>query len=228
MGPSASEKGVNANWMITLFTGSVAALSRLLPSRRSVRSWFTNSYIVEWRSTRQPISLAAHTSPEPPLPGTTQPPPTMSLYLFRDLDRISWRALRNFASRSQCMYLHIVNDVTEKLPTCWTKPGKCDEDLISLYAGGNEGLTGRSHPPRFTTARDGRRIVRMAVLDRTATSRTIAQQIKSVTHHSVSARTIRRCLQQSGMSTRRPLLRLSLTGNYRLYHQWCDEQLACV
>ncbi|GFY52538.1 hypothetical protein TNIN_58711 [Trichonephila inaurata madagascariensis] len=30
--------------------------------------------------------LWRHTSPEPPLPGTTQPPLTMSLYLFKDLD----------------------------------------------------------------------------------------------------------------------------------------------
>ncbi|GFX69749.1 hypothetical protein TNCV_1771171 [Trichonephila clavipes] len=31
-------------------------------------------------------------------------------------------------------------------------------------------------------------------------------------HHSVSARTIRRCLLQSGLSARRPLLGLLLTG----------------
>ncbi|GFX67157.1 transposable element Tcb1 transposase [Trichonephila clavipes] len=58
-----------------------------------------------------------------------------------------------------------------------------------------------------------------------ATSRTIAQQIPSVTHQSMSARTIRRCLQQSGMSVRRPLIRLHLSGNHtRLRHQWCDER----
>ncbi|GFV01562.1 hypothetical protein TNCV_2961551 [Trichonephila clavipes] len=38
-----------------------------------------------------------------------------------------------------------------------------------------------------------------------------APLIQSVKHHSVSARTIRRRLQQSGMSARRPLLRLPLT-----------------
>ncbi|GFW38719.1 transposable element Tcb1 transposase [Trichonephila clavipes] len=74
-----------------------------------------------------------------------------------------------------------------------------------------EGTTdrcGRSHPPQCTTSREERQIVRMAVTDRSVTSRTIAQHIESVTHQSVSARTIRRRLQQSGLSARRPLLGL--------------------
>ncbi|GFX43873.1 transposable element Tcb1 transposase [Trichonephila clavipes] len=42
----------------------------------------------------------------------------------------------------------------------------------------------------------------------------------------VSARTIRRRLQQSGLSTRRPLLALPLTQNHRrLHRQWCDERM---
>ncbi|GFX01225.1 HTH_38 domain-containing protein [Trichonephila clavipes] len=51
----------------------------------------------------------------------------------------------------------------------------------------------------------------MAVTDRSVTSRTVAQHIESVTHHSVYARTIRRHLTQSGLSARRPLLCLPLT-----------------
>ncbi|GFX21504.1 transposable element Tcb1 transposase [Trichonephila clavipes] len=61
-----------------------------------------------------------------------------------------------------------------------------------------EGTTdrrGRSHPPQCTTSREKRQIVRMAVTDRLVTSRSVAQHIESVTHHSVSARTIRRRLQ---------------------------------
>ncbi|GFW42423.1 transposable element Tcb1 transposase [Trichonephila clavipes] len=43
-------------------------------------------------------------------------------------------------------------------------------------------------------------------------------------YHLVSTRTIRRLLQQSGLSTRRPLLGLPLTQDHsRLRHQWCDE-----
>ncbi|GFY23615.1 transposable element Tcb1 transposase [Trichonephila clavipes] len=49
---------------------------------------------------------------------------------------------------------------------------------------------GRSHPPQCATSREDRQIVRMAVTDRSVTSRTVAQFIESVTHHSVSARTI--------------------------------------
>ncbi|GFW73703.1 transposable element Tcb1 transposase [Trichonephila clavipes] len=65
----------------------------------------------------------------------------------------------------------------------------------------------------------------MAVTDRSVTSRTIARHIESVTHHSVSERTIRRSLQQNGLSTRRPLLSVHLTQNHRrLRHQWCDER----
>ncbi|GFV68061.1 transposable element Tcb1 transposase [Trichonephila clavipes] len=63
----------------------------------------------------------------------------------------------------------------------------------------------------------------MGVTDRSVTSRTIAQHIESVTHHSVSARTIRRRLQQSGLSARRPLLGLPLTQNHRrLRLQLCN------
>ncbi|GFW42306.1 transposable element Tcb1 transposase [Trichonephila clavipes] len=91
-----------------------------------------------------------------------------------------------------------------------------------------EGTTdrrGRLHPPQCNTSRENRQIVRMAVTDRSVTSRTIAQHIESVTHHSVAAGTIRRRLQQSGLSARRLLLGLPLTQNHRrLRRQWCDEK----
>ncbi|UYV64407.1 K02A2.6-like [Cordylochernes scorpioides] len=91
-----------------------------------------------------------------------------------------------------------------------------------------EGMTDRrvqSYPPQCTTSRADRQIVRMAVTDYSVTSRTVAQHIQSVRHHPVSARTIRRRLQQSGLSTRRALFRLPLTRNHRsLCRQWCDER----
>ncbi|GFV08851.1 transposable element Tcb1 transposase [Trichonephila clavipes] len=64
--------------------------------------------------------------------------------------------------------------------------------------GMQEGTTnrrGRSNPPQCTTSREDRQIVRMAVMDRSVTSRTVAQHIESVTNHSVSACTILRHLQ---------------------------------
>ncbi|GFY35743.1 transposable element Tcb1 transposase [Trichonephila clavipes] len=91
-----------------------------------------------------------------------------------------------------------------------------------------EGTTdrrGRSHPPQCTTSREDRQVVRMAVTHRSVTSRTVAQHIESVTHHSVSAGTNRYRLKQSGLSARCPLLGLSLTQNHRrLRRQWCDER----
>ncbi|GFT66984.1 transposable element Tcb1 transposase [Trichonephila clavipes] len=86
-----------------------------------------------------------------------------------------------------------------------------------------EGTTDRrggSHPPQCTTSREDNKIVRMAVMDRSVTSRTIVQHILSVTYHLVSLRTIRRHVQQSGLPARRPLLGLPLTQNRRhLRHQ---------
>ncbi|GFU91480.1 transposable element Tcb2 transposase [Trichonephila clavipes] len=91
-----------------------------------------------------------------------------------------------------------------------------------------EGTTdprGRSHPSQCTTSREDRQMVHMAVMNRSVTSRTVAEHIESVTHHSVSERTIRRRLQQSCLSARRPLLGLPLTQNHRRFHrQWCDER----
>ncbi|GFT09465.1 hypothetical protein TNCV_5063081 [Trichonephila clavipes] len=63
-----------------------------------------------------------------------------------------------------------------------------------------EGTTDRRGPPQCTTSLEDIQIVRMAVTDRSVTSRTVAQHIESVTHHSVSARTIRSRLQKSGLS----------------------------
>ncbi|GFW36136.1 transposable element Tcb1 transposase [Trichonephila clavipes] len=84
---------------------------------------------------------------------------------------------------------------------------------------------GRSHSPQCTTSREDRQIVRMAVTDCSVTSRAVAKYTEPVTYHSVSARTIRRRLQQSGLTARRPLLGLPLTQNHRRYRrQWCDER----
>ncbi|GFT75421.1 transposable element Tcb1 transposase [Trichonephila clavipes] len=83
----------------------------------------------------------------------------------------------------------------------------------------------RSHPPQCTTSREFRQNVHMAMTDCSVISRTIVQYIEYVMHHSVSARTIRRRLQKSGLSAKRPLLSLPLTQNHRHFcHQWCDER----
>ncbi|GFV55834.1 transposable element Tcb1 transposase [Trichonephila clavipes] len=81
------------------------------------------------------------------------------------------------------------------------------------------------HPPQCTTSREDRQIVRIAVTNRLVTSRKTVQHIESVTHHSVSARTIRRRLQQSTLSARRPLVVIPMTQYHRrLRRQWCNER----
>ncbi|GFV24484.1 transposable element Tcb1 transposase [Trichonephila clavipes] len=105
------------------------------------------------------------------------------------------------------------------------KPSNYEADLSSLNARENDGPTGTIRPPRCATDHDDRWIVCLPVMDGTITLRTISQHIQSIRYHSASAGTIRRRLQQSGMSTRRPLLRLPLNGNHRrLRHCWCDER----
>ncbi|GFW43070.1 transposable element Tcb1 transposase [Trichonephila clavipes] len=84
---------------------------------------------------------------------------------------------------------------------------------------------GQSHPPQCTTSREDRQIVLMAVTDRSVTSQTIAQHIESVKHHSVSARTIRRRLQQSGLSAKRSLLGLPLMSLLTSHASVCNTTM---
>ncbi|GFV42976.1 transposable element Tcb1 transposase [Trichonephila clavipes] len=108
---------------------------------------------------------------------------------YRDCG-LSFMQIGSRVGRNQTTVMHTCD--------CWMQEGMTDR-------------RGRLHPPQCTTSREDRQIVRMAVTNRSVTSRTVAQLIKSVMHHSVSARTIRRRLQQSGVSARRPLLGLPLT-----------------
>ncbi|GFU76778.1 uncharacterized protein TNCV_4519361 [Trichonephila clavipes] len=63
-------------------------------------------------------------------------------------------------------------------------------EIVDYLSEKSEGTTDRrcrSYPPQCTTSREDRQMVRMAVTERSVTSRTVAQHIESVTHHSVSA-----------------------------------------
>ncbi|GFS66022.1 transposable element Tcb1 transposase [Trichonephila clavipes] len=127
-----------------------------------------------------------------------------SIVTYRDCG-LSFKEIDSRVGRNQTTIMRICD--------CWMQEGTTDR-------------RGRSHPPQCTTSREDRQIVRMVVTDRSVTSRTIAQHIESVMHHSVSARTIRRRLQQSGLSARRPLLGLPLTQNHRrLRRQWCEGRM---
>ncbi|GFV53996.1 uncharacterized protein TNCV_3710571 [Trichonephila clavipes] len=90
--------------------------------------------------------------------------------------------------------------------SCWTKPNNCVRICDRWVQEGTTDRRGRSHPPQCTTSREDRQIVRRTVTDHLVKSQTIAQHIESVTHRSVSVRTIRHRSQQSGLSARRPQL----------------------
>ncbi|GFT62056.1 hypothetical protein TNCV_3812181 [Trichonephila clavipes] len=69
----------------------------------------------------------------------------------------------------------------------------------------------QSHPPRCTTSRYDRLIVRMAVMDLAVTSQNMAQRINSIAYHFVSAHTIRRRLRHVRMIFIASFARLFLT-----------------
>ncbi|GFU30032.1 transposable element Tc1 transposase [Trichonephila clavipes] len=82
----------------------------------------------------------------------------------------------------------------------------------------DEGLTARksgSGPRNVTSAREDRRLVRMAQTDRTAFSRQLAAQWSTATRVSSCASSIRRRLLQRGLRARIPLFRIPLTQNHR-------------
>ncbi|GFY04097.1 transposable element Tcb1 transposase [Trichonephila clavipes] len=83
--------------------------------------------------------------------------------------RLSFRQIGSRVGRNQTTVMRICDR--------WMQEGTTDR-------------RGRSHPPQCTPSSDDRRIVHMAVTNRSVTSRTVAQNIESVTHHSVSVRTI--------------------------------------
>ncbi|GFU27996.1 transposable element Tc1 transposase [Trichonephila clavipes] len=82
----------------------------------------------------------------------------------------------------------------------------------------DEGRTARksvSGPRNVTSAREDRRLVRMAQTDRTAFSRQLAAQWSTATRVSLCASSIRRRLLQRGLRARIPLCRIPLTQNHR-------------
>ncbi|GFV42920.1 HTH_Tnp_Tc3_2 domain-containing protein [Trichonephila clavipes] len=65
-----------------------------------------------------------------------------------------------------------------------------------------------SQQPPITSSREERHTTRMILMDRTVTIRGQDKELVSFERQQVSARTVRRRLQQHGLSARRPWLRL--------------------
>ncbi|GFW15403.1 transposable element Tc1 transposase [Trichonephila clavipes] len=90
----------------------------------------------------------------------------------------------------------------------------------------DEGRTTRksgSGPRNVMSARDDRRLMRMAQTDRTASSRQLEAQWSTATGVSLCASSIRRRLLQRGLRARIPLYRIPLTQNHhRLRLQWAN------
>ncbi|GFX89242.1 transposable element Tcb1 transposase [Trichonephila clavipes] len=123
----------------------------------------------------------------------------------------------------QCTGLdeYSIDDIASRYWEAWCHTTK--NSSTGGYDGPTWSITSKLCAPLHV--RTGKLCSRQAVTDRSVTSRTVAQHIESVTHHSVSARTIQRRLQQSGLSARRPLLGLPLTQNHkRLRRQWCESR----
>lgn len=81
--------------------------------------------------------------------------------------------------------------------------------------------TGRQ---KVTSERDDRHLLRMAVNDRTASSRQLAAHWSTATGVQLSASSIRRRLLRRGLRARVPLYRIPLTANHRrLRRQWALE-----
>ncbi|GFU66384.1 HTH_Tnp_Tc3_2 domain-containing protein [Trichonephila clavipes] len=82
-----------------------------------------------------------------------------------------------------------------------------------------------SQPPSITSHQEDRYVTCMALMGRAAMSRALSQELGSFARQQVSARTVRRHLQQHGHSARKPWLRLPLTLHPRQERlQWCDQQ----
>ncbi|UYV78497.1 hypothetical protein LAZ67_16001774 [Cordylochernes scorpioides] len=90
--------------------------------------------------------------------------------------------------------------------------------LIQKHAG-TSSLEAQGHKPSHQM------ILNIFTISISSLARSLIHITNRSTTHSVSARTIRRSLQQSGLSARHPFLRLPLTQNHRrLRRQWCDER----
>lgn len=77
---------------------------------------------------------------------------------------------------------------------------------------------------KVTSMRDDRHLVRMAVTDRTASSRQLAAHWSTATGVALCASSIRRRLLRRGLRVRTPLYRIPLTQNHRRMRlQWAHE-----
>ncbi|GFW34402.1 transposable element Tc1 transposase [Trichonephila clavipes] len=116
--------------------------------------------------------------------------------------RLSYRAVAARVQRNSSTIMRVSKQ--------WTDEGRTDRKS-------RRGLR------NVTSARDDRRLMRMAQTDRTASSRQLAAQWSTATGVSLCASSVRRRLLQRGLHARIPLYRIPLTQNHRhLRLQWAN------
>ena len=97
-----------------------------------------------------------------------------------------------------------------------------------------EGRTQRragTEPRNVTTAQDDLHLVRMAVMDRTASSTVLSRRWSTATGLDLSASTVHHYLLRAGLVARMPFYRLPLSRDHqclrlqwaRERHHWCAE-----
>lgn len=104
--------------------------------------------------------------------------------------------------------------------------GRDSHTIRSAYqAWVDEGRTSalpRSGRPRRSSQREDRVLVRASTSSRTSPATALAREWSPAIHRGVSVRTIRRRLQEAGLSARRTLQRIPLTRQHRQARlQWC-------
>ncbi|GFW39893.1 HTH_Tnp_Tc3_2 domain-containing protein [Trichonephila clavipes] len=77
----------------------------------------------------------------------------------------------------------------------------------------------------ITSSREDRHVTHIALMDRSAASRALSQELGSFARQQVSTGTVRQRLQQHGLSARRPWLRIPLTLHYSQEHlHWWGQR----
>ncbi|GFS66800.1 transposable element Tcb1 transposase [Trichonephila clavipes] len=110
---------------------------------------------------------------------------------------------------------------------CCLRRSRCNGSRIWnrwVQDGKTERSAGSQRPP-ITSSREDRHVTLMALMDRAAPSRALSQELGSFAGQQVSARTVRRRMQQYGLSARILWWRLPLTLHHRQERlQWCDQR----
>ncbi|KAJ8884371.1 hypothetical protein PR048_016228 [Dryococelus australis] len=125
-------------------------------------------------------------------------------------------------SEAKCMY---ASSTSKRARSSWHTATTATRGWNQWIEDGCTQRRAGTGPRNVTTTRDDRHLVRMAVVDRTASSTVLARHWSTATGVDLSASTVRRRLLRAGLIARMPLRRLPLSRNHkRLRLQWARER----